>query len=82
MLASANKKQGCVIRYFEAFNTVKYTSSTEYAYNTVLYFMHFESADFLPKMDPIHPKITQNVPNSFPIHFVLLIYYILALKAY
>jgi len=33
-------------------------------------------------MDPIHPKITQNVPNSFPIHFVLLIYYILALKAY
>ena len=74
--------QGWVIRTSETFNTVKHALNTQYAYNTVLYFMHFESADFLPKMDPIHPKITQNVPNSFPIHFVLLIYYILALKAY
>ena len=33
-------------------------------------------------MDPIRPKITQNVPNSFPIYYLLLIYYIIALEAY
>jgi len=36
----------------------------------------------LPKMDPIRPKVTQNVPNSFPIDYVLLKYYIIALEAH
>ena len=32
-------------------------------------------------MDPIRPKTTQNVPISFPIYYVLLICYIIALEA-
>jgi hypothetical protein len=54
----------------------------QYAYNTVPYFMQFGSADFGPKMDPIRPKITRNVPNSFPVFYLLLMYYRIALKAH
>jgi len=32
-------------------------------------------------MDPISPKITQNVSNYFPIYYMILVYYIVALEA-
>jgi len=44
--------------------------------------MQFGNADFWPKMDPIRPKITQNVPNSFPIYYFSLLYFIKALEAH
>jgi hypothetical protein len=64
-------QQGWVIRTSKTFNTVKNALNTQYAYNTVPYFMQFGSANLRPKMDPIRPKITRNVPNSFPIYYVL-----------
>jgi hypothetical protein len=67
------KQQGCVIRSFGTFNTVKY------ACNTIVFLGNFGSAVFLPKMDPICRKIIQNFPNSFPIYYMSLIYYITAL---
>jgi hypothetical protein len=38
--------QGCVIRSFETFNTVKYALNTEYEHNTIVSLSNFESADF------------------------------------
>ena len=68
--------QGWVIRTSETFNTVKYALNTQYA---VPYCLQFGSADFWPIMDPIRPKFTQNVPDTFPI-YLLSIYYIITLK--
>ena len=38
--------QGCVIRSFGAFDTVKYALNTENAYNTIVFLSNFGSADF------------------------------------
>jgi hypothetical protein len=51
-------------------------------YNTIVFLSNFRSADFWPKLDPIRPKITQNVSNSFPTYYKLFIYYIIALEAH
>jgi len=67
---------------FGTFNTVKYALYTEYAYITIVFSSNSGSAGFWPKMDPIRPKITQNVLNSFPIYVMLLLHYIIALKAH
>ena len=39
--------------------------NTKYAYNTMVFKSHFVNADFWPKMDPIHPRITLIVSSSF-----------------
>jgi len=44
--------------------------------------MQFRDAGFWPKINPIRPKITQNVPNYFPIYYMFLIYDIIALEAH
>ena len=38
--------QGCVIRSFGTFNTVKHALNTEYAYDTIVFLRNFGSADF------------------------------------
>ena len=63
-------QQGWAIRTSDTFNTV----NTQYAYDMIPYFMQFGSANFWPKMDPICSKITQNVPNSFPIYMCNQLY--------
>jgi hypothetical protein len=39
-------KQGCFIRSFKVFNTVKYVLNTQYTYNTILFSGNSRSADF------------------------------------
>ena len=60
-------------------NTVKYALNTQYAYNTIPYFMQFGSADYWPKMDPIRPKRSQFFSN---ILCVINILYKIALEAH
>jgi len=48
----------------------------ENAYNTIVFSSNFGSADFWPKIDPIRPN--QNVPNYFPMYYVLFINYLIA----
>jgi len=59
--------QGCVIQSFGTFNSVKYALTYKILSNFVL--RNFGSVDFYSKMDPIRPKITQNVPNSSHIYY-------------
>jgi hypothetical protein len=33
-------------------------------------------------MDPIRPKTTQSISNSFPIYYVLLIFYVITVEAH
>jgi len=76
--------KGCVIRSFGTSNTIKYVLYTKNTYDTIVlstYLKHFGKADFWPKMGPNRPNVTQTVSNSFPIHYMLLIYYIIALEA-
>jgi hypothetical protein len=45
------------------------------------YLKHFGNAGFWPKMDLNRPNINQTVSNSFPIHCMLLVYYIIAMES-
>ena len=76
--------KGCVIRSFGTSNTIKYVLYTKNTYDTIVlstYLKHFGKADFWPKMGPNRPNVTQTVSNSFPIHCMLLVYYIIAMES-